>query len=1085
MKKYEQQTSRLEKISDFFGVSNFLRLNNYIKTHGGCEMRKLLSGLILSIGLACVVSARDCARVDIEGLSPRNSLTPESPMMHQNWRKNLKDFCITVNLYPQSPDWTVSEFSFTPEKSGKVKLLLLGNWISEDELKKRSGRWYKVYYRKVEVSGAEILNGDFRRKGADGIPLGWKLEGGSEYVELNEGGASVSAVLVRCYAPASTEIEVKAGVKVTVRVEYRPEIFGKPLNPAWILPCGSDIFSKMAEAVPQKNQRHPRLLFSEKDIPEIRKKAGHPYFIQYKKDLLATADFYLDKYPPDTSFPFRENPGLQDGLETLLAAYILSGDMRYGKRAVELSGKFISDHFLKVPVVSGGKFDNFLFDGNSVSFILRPLALTYDIMYNSLSDSEKSMMIKGLAYFSALTAQMASMPEYVHSLHKNYTAGQMGGLGLAALVLSDDIPSYAQDWYALAEKLTLRWNKEALYPDGMYPEGVTYYFYMCDNQLLFLEAMRRNGKGDFFLSTHLPGTLSWLTWSVLPWGGEIDNYGDGRYYAFSCRNLPQFFQSFMPGMGDYFVSHLQGDNLRYVHNPWAVVFGRKPELAGFDPAAKLGLGRCFPSGGMAAFTNAWNQQAVMLYAYATKYRYAAHSQADRGQFNLYGYGHKWAVDSGYGNDAKDINSATSPMAHNQVMIDGVGQAYDARMRAAGIDSHLTGYADTSDLGYVRFDLKPAYDSYVWYEAEDVRPWNRVRHADRHILYLRNPGSFPYVLVFDDIDKDGKAHDYVWRMHTSSANRMHIENGKIEIIPLKAQAEALSVGSVRWDNSMGNGFQVFRKDRISISFKVQAASSGKYYLWLKTSGRPFMDTCAELSVNGREYGRITPSYDSRPHWSRFSLNRKQMMEPEAVELNAGENFITLNHMLSGYWFYQGLLTTDAGFVPGGEDESFPEGTVVFGRSNLLGIQADHDMKPEQLTDASCIVRPLLPDKTVLTKEFFQPTQQPLQPCLNIAARAVNPEFLVMLFPSPSGTPEPEVSRNEVVGGCSIRLKWPEYTDIILVKRVPDKMCVDNITSSARLALVRFDNKGVVSFCFTSDGSELIVNGVSFRPASVAL
>lgn len=29
MKKHEQQTSRLEKISDFFGGSNFLRLNNY------------------------------------------------------------------------------------------------------------------------------------------------------------------------------------------------------------------------------------------------------------------------------------------------------------------------------------------------------------------------------------------------------------------------------------------------------------------------------------------------------------------------------------------------------------------------------------------------------------------------------------------------------------------------------------------------------------------------------------------------------------------------------------------------------------------------------------------------------------------------------------------------------------------------------------------------------------------------------------------------------------------------------------------------------------------------------------------------
>ena len=31
MKKHEHQTSRLEKMSNFFGGSNFLRLNNYNK----------------------------------------------------------------------------------------------------------------------------------------------------------------------------------------------------------------------------------------------------------------------------------------------------------------------------------------------------------------------------------------------------------------------------------------------------------------------------------------------------------------------------------------------------------------------------------------------------------------------------------------------------------------------------------------------------------------------------------------------------------------------------------------------------------------------------------------------------------------------------------------------------------------------------------------------------------------------------------------------------------------------------------------------------------------------------------------------
>lgn len=854
-------------------------------------------------------------------------------------------------------------------------------------------------------------------------------------------------------------------------------------------------FEKYIKPEKELKNNHPFLLFSAEDIPLMRKKMNDPYFKNYTADLLEFADISLKKYPANYKFPFTENPNFQVISEGLVMAYLLTGDKKYSKKAIALTKKFVNDHYLKVPVRDSGKFKDHLNNGNSISFILNTIAVVYDSLYNEMDSEERFLIRKGLAYFCKITYEMAITEEYGLGFHKNYRAGGMGALGLACLVLKDDTNLEVHEWLDKAMRVSVAWCNVAIKPDGVYPEGTTYLYYMLRNQLLFFEALKRNHDMDFFKRTNLKKALIWSLWSSLPWQYEFDNFSDGAYSTY-MHDMPFIMQNNFPGYGDYLIDKVYGETLRYRSNPWAILFGHKPEKIifnnkskngfwsnmfgggkrknSFNPEKIMGLAKLFPYGGMAAFRTGWNKNDMLLLTYATDYEYAAHSQADRGQFNIYAYGKKWAIDSGYGNDAKFANSATPSQAHNIVLIDGKGEAFDPSMRQSGTFADIVDYATEDHIGFVKIDQKDAYDWYARYHYLNKKEYNPVIKAMRNIIFVNKGKTPPYVLIYDDIQKDKKTHNYSWQFHTAPGNLVTTQANEITIKPSIYSGKTIFAnGSGSWHDFVSPGFNIFRHKPGVVSFKINVQKAGEYILWAFGRGTSYTWAETEVWVNSKSYGRFQIGKSLDFCWLKFSRNKKKMHAPQMVKLLAGENIIELKGVSSGYEAAKFLLTTDPKFIPQGANP-LNKDSIIFGVSNITTKKDAIIREVKDKSTAKCQVTMIHPAKCQIKIDFYQPTKMPLHPRIIFEAKAVNPNFLSMIYPQEENMEIPKISSSSKNSLINTTISWSNYNDYILLNLNQKLIKFKNIKTDAKILFCRFNKSNKLIRLMTTDGTKLQIN-----------
>jgi hypothetical protein len=794
---------------------------------------------------------------------------------------------------------------------------------------------------------------------------------------------------------------------------------------------------------------HPFLLFSSEDIPVMRRKMAEPYFKNFTADLIQFADSCLEKYPNSYKFPFTENPNYQTVSEALVMAHLLTGEKKYSEKAVALTKTFVDAHYLKVPVRDSGKFKDHLANGNSISFILNTIAVVYDSLYSEMTNDER------------------------------FAIGGMGALGLACLVIRNETRLEVHEWLDKALRVSVAWCNVAVRSDGVYPEGPTYLYYMLRNQLLFFEALKRSGESDYFKKTNLENALTWSLWSSLPWKYEFDNFSDGNYGIF-MHDMPFVMQKNFPGYGDYLIHKVYGGQLRYRSNPWAILFGHKPlkivlnssrrrgfrsgtfspavTRAGFNPENAFGAAGLFQQGGVAAFRSGWSENDMLLLAYATDYEYASHSQADRGQFNLYAYGKKWAIDSGYGNDAKIKNSATPSQAHNIVLIDGKGEAYDPTMRQSGTFADIVDFKSDKHLGYVQINQKDSYDFYVRYHYVNKKEYNPVIKALRNIIFINKGETPPYVLIYDDIQKDKEKHLYSWQFHTAPGNTVSIGKDEINIDPAWYTGQTLYArGSGSWDEVVSPGFNIFREKPGAASFKVNVPEAGEYILWAYGRGTPYTWAETEVFVNKQSFGRFKIGQSRDFCWVKFSRNKKKMHYPQMIKLNKGSNIINLEGVSSGYETAKFLLTRDPQYVPQGTSP-VAESIITFGVESLTSQKDAVVRKVDESSSAKCQVKMLYPSNCRIKQDFYQPTKSPLHPRILFETEAVSPDFLAMIYPHEAGMEVPAHTSSDRTGLIHRSIAWRKFTDHILINTAEKKFEFKGIETTAKMLFCRYDRRG---------------------------
>ena len=160
-------------------------------------------------------------------------------------------------------------------------------------------------------------------------------------------------------------------------------------------------------------------------------------------------------------------------------------------------------------------------------------------------------------------------------------------------------------------------------------------------------------------------------------------------------------------------------------------------------------------------SDAWggnNSNALVASFVAGPHNYQnEHDQGDSGSFTFFYGGEDWAVDTGYG--------GMTLLDHNALGIDGHG--FDAS-GASGVPGYTPSLG-----GYAHFDSVVLTDGASAIKAELTGAWTLTStpyldHDQRYFAVVTGDKT-PYLIVADDISKDGANHSFEWYLHTRENN----------------------------------------------------------------------------------------------------------------------------------------------------------------------------------------------------------------------------------------------------------------------------------------------------------------------------
>jgi hypothetical protein len=127
-----------------------------------------------------------------------------------------------------------------------------------------------------------------------------------------------------------------------------------------------------------------------------------------------------------------------------------------------------------------------------------------------------------------------------------------------------------------------------------------------------------------------------------------------------------------------------------------------------------------------------------------------HGHPSQGSFTIDAYGDLLSQAPGYNLWGRNTK------AYNLIEIDGQGQADDHTNSRNVNDGHIERFVHSSVADLCIANNKPAYDG----------KGNRVQRSLRYLLFVRRPKRRGYLVVVDDMDKDGREHEYTWHFHTT-------------------------------------------------------------------------------------------------------------------------------------------------------------------------------------------------------------------------------------------------------------------------------------------------------------------------------
>jgi hypothetical protein len=425
------------------------------------------------------------------------------------------------------------------------------------------------------------------------------------------------------------------------------------------------------------------------------------------------------------------------------------------------------------------------------------LGYAYDFLYNYMTPEQQDIIRKVIAQATKgkKSHGMSMEPE---SRTYNWMPHGMKLVLLALAIEGEE--GYDPDIYPASVEVMKDFLTYGIYPDGIPRECMHYFNFGMSTGAPALVAMAKRGN-NLFGAPFYGKMKNWYSQSVEPFGyafsmhgdtpndsgGLMPNYvllkkvfPDDPAIEFAWRNRVHDNYAGLTYRGDFLFTALFGSDWQGGNDTektpqadqWGVDnTGDKPahvapqiwKPASLNPATSL----FSPYRGFMIARTGWNKDAMVMHFECRRDALGpGHNHANQNDFTLSALGRKWVVERGF--------HISETKHHSCILIDGKGQGFFAApgMITAYMESPIATFS-TGDASYA-YTYRHTFKSRLGNKENKGFNWedspmsdaaraldNPVLHAYRTAMLVK--GKYPYALILDNIQKDGKEHVYDWLM----------------------------------------------------------------------------------------------------------------------------------------------------------------------------------------------------------------------------------------------------------------------------------------------------------------------------------
>jgi hypothetical protein len=531
-------------------------------------------------------------------------------------------------------------------------------------------------------------------------------------------------------------LTVSAGCKMMAASE---ELITGPSHPSLGSPPPRTVH--LDAPIPEVTGAHPRLYFTDADVPSLMAAIHADPVLSEKFDLLRREGERMLTEPPAQYVKNTEKAVIVSRLvltrvSTLAGLYRLTGEERFAARA-------------RQEMLAAAAFP----DWHPIDFLptaelLNAEGLGYDWLYHYLSPEDRETIHHAIVSQGLQPAKHAydNQEDWTYTTSNHNVVGN-GGVAIASIAIADEEPRLATELIN-ETRHSLSPAMGQYGPDGAWPEGPIYWDYATRYATFYLSSLDSGLGTDFGASTYtgFADTGMFRIYSTGP-TKKTFNFGDAEEQIHPA--------PFMFYLAKRFDRPVYAAHENYVLLPEANMFeviwrARFGPIQPFEQLAARTLppDAVFRGVDVAFLRGSWEDPDTTWIGFKAGTNKGSHRHLDLGSFVMDALGQRWALDLGpddyglpgyNGTDKRWTYYRCSTEGHNTLTINNVNQDPDG-------DSKMLAFRSSPDRSFAVVDMTNAY------------PGGRRILRGIELLNRRD------VVVVDEVAMD-KPSRITWGFHT--------------------------------------------------------------------------------------------------------------------------------------------------------------------------------------------------------------------------------------------------------------------------------------------------------------------------------